>query len=168
MKKVFAFALALVLIATLSLVSFAAATPGEENSADNPLTVTYTGYKEADVVYSLDVAFTDTAFTYNGGSQGTWDAAKHEYTGAVAAGWSGQATVTITNHSNAGVVAATTITPEEETSYVFAAVENVTLGSAAAENKATTATIKIDPPTSGVPTESGTIAKVTIAFSAAA
>lgn len=60
-------------------------------------------------VYNVDIAWGDMAFTYTAAA-GTWDPAKHAYTGAEGGTWAvdkeGGNTITVTNHSNADVTAA--------------------------------------------------------------
>ena len=60
-------------------------------------------------VYNVDITWGDMAFTYTAAA-GTWDPAKHTYTGAEGGTWKvdkdGGNTITVTNHSNADVTAA--------------------------------------------------------------
>ena len=115
MKKILALALTLALIATLSVVSFAASTNiADQNAPAQDLTVNYDAYDDATEIFSIDVQWTDTEFSYNAGSQGLWKPETHRYEGAVAAGWDAddKATVTVTNHSNAAVTATIAVNAE--------------------------------------------------------
>lgn len=172
MKKILALALTLALIATLSVVSFAAIPAGNANvgsfdTTATDLKVTYDAYDAATEIFSIDVQWTDTAFSYNAGSQGAWNPATHAYDNAVTAGWAAndKATVTVTNHSNTGITATTTINAAN--GFTFAAVEAVNIATAVntAVAEAPNATITINPPTAGIPTANEqVVASVTIAF----
>ena len=172
MKKILALALTLALIATLSVVSFAAIPAGNDdvtsfNTTAEDLTVNYDAYDAATEIFSIDVQWTDTAFSYNAGSQGAWNPATHAYDNAVTAGWDAddKATVTVTNHSNAGITATTTIDAAD--GFTFAAVADVNIDSAVgtAVAEAPSETITINPPTGTPSADAQVVASVTIAFS---
>lgn len=108
MKKVFALILAVMMIATMSVTAFAAESPATNNGGDTAITVkgTYTGGDTASDVISVGIAWDAMEFTYNAGSEGTWNPTTHKYDNVVAAGWSTDtATITVTNHSNVAVTA---------------------------------------------------------------
>ena len=68
------------------------------------------------VVYSVDIAWTDMNFTYTGAGEGTWNPETHQYEGGTEASWTdSNASVTVTNHSNAAVKA--TASYQAETGY---------------------------------------------------
>lgn len=104
MKKLATILLAIAIIATLSLASFAATVPSSE---DKELTVDYVGMTAAGTVYSVDITWDDDlAFDYNAGAQGSWNAGNHTYENSVAGKWTdADVKVTVTNHSNAKVTA---------------------------------------------------------------
>ena len=122
--------------------------------------------EDKSAVYSVDVTWTDVAFTYNAGTT-TWNPSTHKYDAAgTAASWTdNQGTVTVTNHSNAAVTATVSFEPSGD---VNVAIENAEIELPSAEGKATTATELIGTATltaSGAPTATGKIGtvKVTIA-----
>ncbi len=107
MKKIATFVLALALIATLSVASFAAVTeiPGSEGK---DLGLNYTDVvSSTSTVYSVDIAWdSDLAFDYSAGNQGAWNPETHEYGAVTGAQWTDdEVVVTVTNHSNAALVA---------------------------------------------------------------
>ena len=68
------------------------------------------------VVYSVDIAWTDMNFTYTGAGEGTWNPETHQYEGGTEASWTdSNASITVTNHSNAAVKA--TASYQAETGY---------------------------------------------------
>lgn len=105
MKKIITTILALAMIMSLSISAFAAEglTSGGTDSSE----VKGTYSSEATVtVYSVDIAWKDLSFTYNGAFEGNWNPTTHEYENATAAGWAaGNGTVTVTNHSNTEITA---------------------------------------------------------------
>lgn len=105
MKRILSLILAMVMIMSLSITTFAveSVANGGTDSAD----VTGTYSSEATViVYSVDISWSDLEFTYNGAFEGNWNPKTHEYDDATAAGWaSGNGTITVTNHSNTAITA---------------------------------------------------------------
>ena len=100
MKKTLAIILALVMVCSLS-VCFAALP--DPSTKDVTATVSFTA---ADTVYSVDVAFGDFTFAFEG-TKGAWNPTNHSY-GSDSGSWTGTttATVKVTNHSNTKVKAA--------------------------------------------------------------
>ena len=160
----------LALVLTVALcTSFAAsaATISGLNTASEDANVTVNPKAEdKTAVYSVDVTWTDVAFTYSAGTT-TWNPSTHEYDAAgAAASWTdNQGTVTVTNHSNAAVTATVRF---EKSGNVDVAIENAEIDLPSAEGKDTKAAELTDTATltaSGTPTASGKIGtvKVTIA-----
>ncbi len=107
MKKIAALILTLALIATLSVASFAAVTeiPGSEGK---DLGLNYAPVvPSAATVYSIDITWdSDLSFDYSAGNQGAWNPETHQYGAVSGADWTDdKVAVTVTNHSNAALVA---------------------------------------------------------------
>lgn len=112
MKKAFAILLTLALIGTLSVASFAATTVTDfSNDTAQDLSVSYTDMVLSTTkVYSVDIEWSATAFAYDAGTQGGWNAGNHSYGAAADADWTvDEITVTVTNHSNDDVNATLTV-----------------------------------------------------------
>lgn len=109
MKKFFAIALALALTLTLAVTCLAAEKQtinAIDGTATEDVKVAYTPAEFSEIVYGVDVVFEDMTFTYAAAVQGTWNPETHDYDDAVEAKWTkNTATVTVTNHSNAAIVA---------------------------------------------------------------
>ena len=119
MKKLFATALALAMVLSLSTTALAA---GNVNGAgvgsQDPIDVTakYNDDATEPTVYSVDLTWEDMTFTYNESGTRTWDPDTHTYTDTTSAGWDKTtAAVTATNHSNAEVKVSFTYTPQGDT-----------------------------------------------------
>ena len=153
MKKFFALALALALTFAMAVTCFAATAkiknlPG---TAEENITITYSEGGSSAILYGVDVVFEDMNFTYTAASQGTWDIETHTYKDVAEATWNKtSATVKVTNHSNAPIVA--TVAYEKAEGYeggVQVEVEDATLnlgsavGTAVAEAPNAVATVKI-------------------------
>lgn len=108
MKKTLAIILALVMVCSLSVVFATTETvesvTADTNKAETDVTVTAT-FTSAGTVYSVDVAFDPFTFDYTGTE--TWDPETHSYGAPYVGSWgeSNTATVKVTNHSNAAIVA---------------------------------------------------------------
>lgn len=105
MKKIISLVLALIMALSLTTVAFAVTLDGTNKTVSTDVTGTYKPGDATATVYSVDIAWADLSFTYTDASQGTWDPTAHEYTGATEASWAGKGTITVTNHSNAGITA---------------------------------------------------------------
>ena len=123
-----------------------------------------------DVVYSVDVAWTDLSFTYNEGEL-SWSPEDHDYTKADAnAEWTDdKGSVTVTNHSNANVAVTVSFSDDNDGDDLLVEVANgsFTLESAvdkdkdAGDSKVAALTAK------GTPTASGKIGSIVVAIAAA-
>ena len=123
-----------------------------------------------DVVYSVDVAWTDLSFTYNEGEL-SWSPEDHDYTKADAnAEWTDdKGSVTVTNHSNAKVAVTVSFSDDNADDDLLVEVANgsFTLESAvdkdkdAGDSKVAALTAK------GTPTASGKIGSIVVAIAAA-
>lgn len=112
MKKVFALILALVMVFAMSSVAFAttieSGTSGNPNGADDwaPYKDVKVNISNASIIYNVDIEWESMTFTYNK-TAGTWNPVSHTYDGNP--GWQDDdATITVTNHSNAAVTATAT------------------------------------------------------------
>ena len=128
MKKFFALALALVLTFALAVTCFAAIAKDGSGSESTNVKVSYTAGGSSATVYGVDVVFEDMTFNYTAASQGTWDPDSHTYVDIAEAKWDKtSANVTVTNHSNAAIVATVAYAKGEYQGGVVVAVENATL-----------------------------------------
>ena len=113
MKKKAALVLTLAMVFSLApLSAYADTLTAVGGTASHDVTATYVDGSSGGAggtVYSVDIAWGDMAFPYTAAA-GTWDPAKHAYTGAEGGVWTvdkdGGNTITVTNHSNADVTAA--------------------------------------------------------------
>ena len=107
MKKMISLLAAAALVCTMSTTAFAADQDGVKTgdyTAD--VNGTYQAGISGDVVYSVDIAWTDMSFTYTGAGEGTWDPETHQYSGSSEGAWTASDdSITVTNHSNAAVKA---------------------------------------------------------------
>lgn len=112
MKKKTALVLTLAMVFSLApLSAYADTLTAVGGTATHEVKATYKADSSGGAggtVYNVDIAWGDMAFTYTAAA-GTWDPAKHAYTGAEGGTWKvdkdGGNTITVTNHSNAGVTA---------------------------------------------------------------
>lgn len=149
MKKIISLALVFVMIMSLGIAAFAADIEATDGSANGEVKATYVASNNVGgTVFSVDVEWTNLQFTYNEGSEATWNATDHEYNDdAVAEGWVESAEqITVTNHSNATVTA----TPSylAETGYEAVTMKfsrAPIIASAALDNQAHTAYIAVVP-----------------------
>ena len=115
MKKIIAIALSLILVLSLSVTAFAASPIVSTEGSDEGIAKgTYEAGSVAAAVYSVDVAWDGlTSFVYMDTVEGTWLPESHTYDGFVEAHWEGEATVTVTNHSNVDVTVGVAVAPED-------------------------------------------------------
>ncbi len=166
MKKLATLLLAIALIATLSLPSFAATVPSSEGK---DLAVGYTEMTAAGTVYSVTIAWdSDLAFDYNAGTQGAWNPDNHTYGETTGAQWTDKdVKVTVTNHSNAKVNATLALS-DKANGFTFTGEGTETLASAVgtAVNEAPKAEFTIT--INGTPDAAITkVATATVSFAAA-
>lgn len=112
MKKILSLLLTLIMVIGLSVTSYAA--DGIISGGTDSANVTGTYSSQATVkVYSVDIAWEDLDFTYNGAFKGNWNPEKHEYEDGTTAGWAaGNGTITVTNHSNTAITVTPTYTAQ--------------------------------------------------------
>ncbi len=109
MKKVLSIVLAIAMIATMSVVSFAAAGSASKEAvgAFDAIDVTAT-YASGEKVpsYLIDLEWENLAFTYTSTNE-TWDTDEYKWVASVGGSWSAaiEDAVTVTNHSSVGVTA---------------------------------------------------------------
>ena len=107
MKKLFAFFLAVFMIASMSVTVFAEANVGEHGES---ATIVVGGdFQQTGALYktiSVDIEWDDMTFAYIKTSSGEWDPGSHEYVGGVEGEWTDETrTITITNHSDTELTA---------------------------------------------------------------
>ena len=112
MKK----AISLVLAAMMAVaLPGAALAVGQGEASTQNVTGHYVSGGESSVVYSVDITWDPLNFTYTDAFEGTWNAQEHVYQGATPASWTpGNATITVTNHSNAAITATPSYQAEPE------------------------------------------------------
>lgn len=146
MKKILSLVLALVMIMSLATTAFAATV--ESGTAE--VKGTYVDNSETDttVVYKVDIEWEGLSFTYTEGGSYGWNTDTHQYDVLDSdAGWSGQGTITVTNHSNAAVTASfkyAAVTGYEDASVNFS-VASLALKSAAETNAAVSGSVTVTP-----------------------
>ena len=109
MKKIIAFALAIIMLVAMSAPAYAAESSVDSHgdTASIPVGVIFQGKGAAVKTFSVDIEWEDMTFTYTKSADGEWDPATHSYTGGAEGSWSTDtSTITITNHSEIGVNAA--------------------------------------------------------------
>lgn len=107
MKKLIAFFLAVMMIASMSVTVFAEANVGTDGDS---ATINVGGnFRSTGAIYktiSVDIQWEDMTFVYLKTSAGEWDPTTHEYVGGVEGEWSSEKrTITITNHSDTELTA---------------------------------------------------------------
>lgn len=119
MKRIFAFLLTFMMIATMAFPAFAdeGSTTVYLNLGDGSCNIGVNGNYAAGAavedVVSVDVAWESMDFTYTKGSVGTWNPDTHSYTSASDGSWStSKSGITVKNHSNVGVEAGFAFTAE--------------------------------------------------------
>lgn len=109
MKKTVFVILTIALLCAMPMSAFAASPITSKGGSDSaPVKGTYVAGGSA-TVYSVDITWGSMEFTYTDASEGVWNPATHTYSGATKAAWTcadGANSITVTNHSNAGVTAA--------------------------------------------------------------
>ena len=117
MKKLVSMLAVAALTCAMGTTAFAADQDGVGTGSYNTdVKGTYYAGSSSDVVYSVDIAWTDMSFTYTGAGEGTWDPETHQYEGGTEASWTASNdSITVTNHSNAAVKA--TASYQAETGY---------------------------------------------------
>lgn len=125
MKKVISMILVLVLVLSMSITAFAAEVP---SGGTQSITATYSEVESA-IVYKVDISWGGMVFNYNSGMENVWnpDTLKFETVQKGEASWApaeqGGDTVTVTNHSNTGLLVNVAYTPAAENG-VNGSVEN--------------------------------------------
>lgn len=108
MKKIISFALAIMMVATMSVTAFAATIDNNNPNASIPVKGTYQSGSGAtgEGTISVDVSWSAMEFTYTGASQGEWNPDIHDYKDGTAGSWStNKGTITVKNHSDVAVTA---------------------------------------------------------------
>lgn len=121
MKKLLAFFLAMIMIASMPATVFAEANIGDHGEA---ATIIVSGIFQPSggefKTISVDLVWDEMTFTYVKTSSGDWDPGSHEYVGGVEGAWSEETrTITLTNHSDIGVTAALSFEPIADVEGIF-------------------------------------------------
>ena len=162
------------LVLTVALcASFAASaeTLTSLTSTSKDVTITYNSNTPdtSVVVYSVDVTWTDVAFTYNAGTT-VWNPSTHEYDapGASASWADGEGSVKVTNHSNAAVkVTVSFITANNGSADVAVSNGTFTLATAVDTAKASAPTNTATLTASGAPVSNAKLGTVKVAIAQA-
>ena len=104
MKKTVSMVLAAMMAVALPGAALAV---GQGEASTQNVTGHYVSGGESSVVYSVDISWDPLDFTYTDAFKGNWNPTTHEYEGGTEASWTpGNATITVTNHSNAAITGA--------------------------------------------------------------
>lgn len=104
MKKILSIALAIAMVLSLGVCSFAATIESENGSTTTDVIIGVGDLTPAEKVYYVEVTWESLTFTYSKGTQGEWDETTHTYGDTTGAGWDKtSATISVENHSNATV-----------------------------------------------------------------
>lgn len=173
MKKKAALVLTLAMVFSLApLSAYADTLTAVGGTASHDVTATYVDGSSGGAggaVYSVDITWGDMAFTYTAAA-GTWDPAKHAYTGAEGGVWTVDNKdgnkIKVTNHSNAEITASIDYTPApgydsingsfDKTSLVLATAVDTEVSNAPNDSAALTLTGALDSKTAAN-TKIGTI-----------
>lgn len=174
MKKITTLLAAAALVCTMSTTAFAADQDGVGTGSYNTdVKGTYHAGSSGDVVYSVDIAWTDMSFTYTGAGEGTWNPETHQYEGGTEASWTdSNASVTVINHSNAAVTVTASFEalPGYETTSMTFGNNGATVATAEGTEfaKAPSATITVTPGgTLAESADGGKIGTITVSIAAA-
>ena len=175
MKKKAALVLTLAMVFSLApLSAYADTLTAVGGTASHDVTATYVDGSSGGAggtVYSVDIAWGDMAFTYTAAA-GTWDPAKHAYTGAEGGVWTvdkdGGNTITVTNHSNADVTAVFSYAAAESFTGISGSFDNASLalksavGTEVANAPSGTAALTLDGALGSDTTANTTIGTITV------
>ncbi|MBQ6934275.1 MAG: hypothetical protein IJN37_07830 [Clostridia bacterium] len=135
MKKVLAITLTMAMLFTMT--AMAETTVKEMGDSSNPVTATYSGNNGGGTIYSIDITWGSLEYTYNAANKGAWDPETHTYKDTSEASWScdeGADTITVTNHSNAGVSVSMKYEQSESYTNITGTLDNPSFELATAEN----------------------------------
>lgn len=139
MKKLIAILLSLTFVLSFSVVAIATTLDNTTSFTTKDVTAKYVAGTDGDTVYSIDIEWGAMSFTYNQGSNGTWDPSTHKYTNSIEPGWSPTSetanVVTVTNHSNSNIKCNISFSTEEKFSFVTGTLSNPSISLPTAENK---------------------------------
>ena len=115
MKKIYSLALVLALLLSLSTPALATLITDPQESASIEVKGSYQSGTSSDIVYNVDIAWSNMHFSYNGGDK-VWNPETHDYTATNGEGsWlDSGAKITVTNNSNAFLTLECTYTPNQE------------------------------------------------------
>lgn len=135
MKKVLAITLTMAMLFTMT--AMAETTVKEMGDSSNPVTATYSGNNGGGTIYSVDITWGSLEYTYNAANKGAWDPETHTYKDTSEASWScddGADTITVTNHSNAGVSVSMKYEQSESYTNITGTLDNPSFELTTAEN----------------------------------
>lgn len=152
---------------------------GTAKVSENDVWINISPISEKVVVYRVDVEWDSLVFTYDFVSKPTWNPDDHTYSGESTSAWQGatEATVTVTNHSNASVSTKTTFADGNSSNTLKGVKVDILNGNASslasAEDKAFNApelvnvsTIKVDTTTKPTTIETFKLGTVNVTISA--
>lgn len=107
MKKLFSVMLVVSMLASMSLTAFAAGNSETNTGGNSGIKVTGDVVEgTTGSVISADISWENMTFNYTAGSQGVWQPDSHSYSGGTKGAWSdNKPAITVTNHSNAAIIA---------------------------------------------------------------
>lgn len=154
MKKLFALALALVLVFSVCSTSSFAANVITDGSDSADVFGTFKPGSTAATVYSVDVSWGAMEFTYTSESEGAWDASSRTFSSITPATWTVNKTdgdkITVTNSSNASVDVSFSFAKSASTPNVTG---SFTVGSAGAQGNSFTLATAVGTSGSDAPTD---------------
>lgn len=142
MKKIASELLALVMVLAVNTGAFADTIDSNPGSQDIDVNAKYEDGVSAPTKYSVDVTWGAMEFTYTVSGTKTWNPATHEYDVSTSGAWTAantSNTITVTNHSNAGITASFAFTPLDAYNTVTGAFSASSVQLPSAEGLATDA-----------------------------
>jgi len=136
MKKLLAITLTVAMLFTMT--AMAENIVDETNGNTHNVFAKYAGNEGGATIYSVDITWGSLEYTYNDANAGTWDPTTHTYKGVSEAGWTcveGADTISVTNHSNAGISVMVNYENESGIENVEGIIENENFNLPSAENK---------------------------------
>ena len=119
MKKLLTLVLTVTLVMSMGKMAFAADTPetiDKAGSKEIDVTAKYSSSTNTPTIYSVDIEWSNMAFTYTQKETKNWNAADHSYNIVSEGSWDRTtATIKVTNHSNISVNVDVQYAEEENT-----------------------------------------------------
>lgn len=138
MKKLFAIALAIVMMLSMATTVFATTVDTDGGKADINVNATYQDGVATVSKISVDVSWEAMEFTYSVGGTKNWDEKTHTYTDNTTSSWSDGKTITVTNHSDSAIKVEFTFKADTAYNTVTGGFDNETINLPSAVEKETT------------------------------